>query len=308
MVFALCCPFLLDSSPSGFPSGPGIFTEPRPPQYFHRDFHPDKELCSAFVKCDRTFGNCLSSKAGAVEEEAESILRLRPRHHHNGHAVSLADHCKYLAILRLKCFIWNQWLVAHIVVKANIQYISPLIISKSLADLFGCKQDQLTSRLWFHHQQRTGNLNWKCQKDFYSGSTLSALCLCGSSFLHDGQRLGAHSGLQWVLRQPNLQVEKKTTWNISQAIWLWFLGSWIGWIWKQDDGVKQTKLPLWRIHLIPIHMNPISLNICSSHLYPALLLARLWPLEGSKSHNGRIRYSNQIMLLTCWFCNTWFQR
>merc|ERR1712186_114964 len=139
----------------------------------------DKELCSAFVKCDRTFGNCLSSKAGAVEEEAESILRLRPRHQHNGHAVSLADHC----------------------------------------------------------------------------STLSPLCLCGSSFLHDGQRLGAHSGLQWVLRQPNLQ-----------AIWLWFLGSWIGRIWKQDDGVKQTKLPLWRIHLIPIHMNPISLNICSSHL------------------------------------------
>ena len=124
MVFALCCPFLLDSSPSGFPSGPGIFTEPRPPQYFHRDFHPDRELCSAFVKCDRTFGNCLSSKAGAVEEEAESILRLRPRHQHNGHAVSLADHCKYLAILRLKCFIWNQWLVAHIVVKANIQYIA----------------------------------------------------------------------------------------------------------------------------------------------------------------------------------------
>merc|ERR1712088_724644 len=80
-----------------------------------------------------TFGNCLSSKAGAVEEEAESILRLRPRHQHNGHAVSLADHC----------------------------------------------------------------------------SALSPLCLCGSSFLHDGQRLGAHSGLQWVLRQPNLQVEKK---------------------------------------------------------------------------------------------------
>ena len=102
--------------------------------------------------------------------------------------------------------------------------------------------------------------------------------------------------------------KKKPTWNISQAIWLWFLGSWIGRIWKQDDGVKQTKLPLWRIHLISIHMNPISLNICSSHLYPALLLARLWPLEGSKSHNGRIRYSNQIMLLTCWFCNTWFQR
>merc|ERR1712061_915524 len=48
-----------------------------------------------------------------VEEEAESILRLRPRHQHNGHAVSLADHC----------------------------------------------------------------------------SALSALCLCGSSFLHDGQRL-----------------------------------------------------------------------------------------------------------------------
>merc|ERR1712061_58917 len=74
----------------------------------------------------------LSSKAGAVEEEAESILRHRPRHQHNGHAVSLADHC----------------------------------------------------------------------------SALSPLCLCGSSFLHDGQRLGAHSGLQWVLRQPNLQVEK----------------------------------------------------------------------------------------------------
>merc|ERR1712066_205138 len=71
-----------------------------------------------------------SSKAGVVEEEAESILRLRPRHQHNGHAVSLADHC----------------------------------------------------------------------------SALSPLCLCGSSFLHDGQRLGAHSGLQWVLRQPNLQA------------------------------------------------------------------------------------------------------
>ena len=172
--------------------------------------------------------------------------------------------------------------------------------SKSPADLFGCKQAQLDLSFMVLHQQITVNLysahftilnvrsiNLKIT-DFYAGASLPGLRLFGCTFFNDGQWRRAHSCFQRVLRQPNLQVLKIIVINllrILQTLWLWFVGSWIGRVWKEDDGGKQTKLLLWRILVLLIgqKFSLIDEIIWLNHFDAVLLL-------GGRSciHNQRI--------------------